>query len=133
VIVWLAHDLILARPQGEDEMVAKIGDPEERQRLRIARAYAIEQYASMEHALCTLFAKLLSAPVEKAALAFFKITNARARNTIISDLLENEFHSQYDLYWHGSSEENKNEYSRSIQVNRQIRWPKKTSLYIGQQ
>jgi len=77
--------------------------PDELQRLRIARAYAIERYAHVEHSLCQLFSHLLIAPLDRAALVFFKISNHRSRNTIIADLLNKHFKGEYDVYWNNTS------------------------------
>ena len=76
----------------------------EREQLRIARAFAIENYASVEHVLCQIFSHLLGTPIKTGALVFFKIASARARNTIISDLLRKEHERTYDLFWHGKKD-----------------------------
>ena len=75
--------------------------------LRIARALAIEHYARLEHSLCSLFAILLSSPIDKAAIVFFKLSNFRARNSIISELFDKHFRGRYDAFWNGTPHNNK--------------------------
>jgi hypothetical protein len=72
-------------------------------KLRIARALAIEAYAALEWALVVLFARLLDTTNDKAAIIFFKITNANARNEILGGLLEETHQSKYHTYWHGQA------------------------------
>jgi hypothetical protein len=48
--------------------------------MMIARIGAIEGYAKVEQALCGLFASLMGAPIEKAAIVFFRLTNTHSRN-----------------------------------------------------
>jgi hypothetical protein len=72
-------------------------------KLRIARALAIEAYAALESALVVLFARLLDTTNDKAAIIFFKITNANARNEILGGLLEETHQSKYHTYWHGQA------------------------------
>jgi hypothetical protein len=68
---------------------------------QIARSVAIEAYANLEFGLSKLFAQLLNTDDARAAIVFFRITNARSRNTIIAGLLEREHGEKYDVYWHG--------------------------------
>jgi hypothetical protein len=68
---------------------------------QIARGLAVEAYANLEYAQSMLFAQLLDTTQDRASIIFFRITNRRSRNRIISDLLEKEFGDKYDIYWQG--------------------------------
>jgi hypothetical protein len=72
-------------------------DPSEQsaRELQIERAKAIEAYAKLEQALCSLFAAWLNIKPEIAALVFFKITNASARLDILDLLFEKQSKSEY--------------------------------------
>jgi hypothetical protein len=74
---------------------------------QIARSVAIEAHANLEFVLSKLFAQLLHADDARAAIVFFRITNARSRNAIIEGLLEREHGEQYDIYWHGEPGDDK--------------------------
>lgn len=50
----------------------------------------------MEQTLCSLFANLLLTPHELASTVFFRIVNARTRNTILSSLIRKR-HKDYEL------------------------------------
>jgi hypothetical protein len=71
--------------------------------LRIARAVALEAYASVESALVVLLARLLNTTNDLAAIVFFRITNTAARNGIIENLLTKIYEDKYDVYWRGQS------------------------------
>lgn len=58
------------------------------QSLYMARSKAIQAYAGLEQCLCLLFAQLLETRVDLAGIAFFKLTNTRARNRILEDLMK---------------------------------------------
>jgi hypothetical protein len=83
-------DLAMAEPE-------LVRDPE----FQIARGLAIESYANLERALCYVFGHLLGARQDRSSLVFFRIINYRSRNTIISDLLEKQYGTEFDVYWHG--------------------------------
>ncbi len=57
------------------------------QRLKIARADAIEAYSNLEIALCRLLALLLGTKVDLAGIVFFRINNTRARSAALDSLL----------------------------------------------
>jgi hypothetical protein len=67
----------------------------------VLRSLAIEQYATLEQALCRLFADLMRAPLDRMAIVFFRINNARSRNYFLQQLLEKEHGDKYNLYWNG--------------------------------
>jgi hypothetical protein len=69
--------------------------------LMIARIGAIESYAKVEQSLCGLFASLMGAPMDKAAIVFFRLTNTHSRNAIIEQLLKKAHGAEYDIYWYG--------------------------------
>jgi hypothetical protein len=70
-----------------------------RQRFLLARAEAIDKYASLEHWLCSLFASLTKLDHSDAAIIFYRIGNARSRNAIIQELLDRQFGEIYHVYW----------------------------------
>ncbi len=70
-----------------------------RQQLVLARAEAIDAYASLEHWLCSLFAGLTKMDHDAAAIVFYRIANTRSRNAIIEDLLRRRFGTTYRAYW----------------------------------
>jgi hypothetical protein len=65
----------------------------------LARSSAIGMYASVEQALAALFAQLLRSKPDYAAVPFFRINNARARNAILERLLKKRYGSKYNLFW----------------------------------
>jgi hypothetical protein len=67
--------------------------------LRIARARALEAYATIEESLCVICADVLRAPPEYTGVLFFKIAAARARNRAVEDLIRKRFGATYNLYW----------------------------------
>ena len=75
----------------------------EHEKLLIARSVAIEAYASMESALCTLLARLLGTTNDTASIVFFRITNAHSRNTIIETLIQHSHGEKFDTYFHGTA------------------------------
>jgi hypothetical protein len=74
-------------------------------KLAIARAAAIEGYASVEEGLANLFALFLGTAPEKAGAIFFRITNTHSRNRIMEQLLESSLGKKFDAYWHGAKHE----------------------------
>src|SRR5437588_2076306 len=69
------------------------------QRLKIARADAIEAYSNLELALCRLLALLLGTKVDLAGIVFFRINNTRARSAALDSLLRHKYGTKYNLYW----------------------------------
>lgn len=70
----------------------------------VARVTAIEFYAHIERTLADLLASLLHISQDRAELIFFRITNTRSRNLIITELLKKEFGDKYTAYWHGTQD-----------------------------
>jgi hypothetical protein len=70
--------------------------------LLMARALAIESYARVEQSLSLIFCSLLGTTVEKGAIVFWKLTNARFRNRMIKELLFKVHRNKFDAYWKGS-------------------------------
>lgn len=68
---------------------------------KIARADAIEAYSGVEQSLCSIFARLLGARGDKAAVVFFRIGSARSRLIVLGDLLEKTYGRKYDLFFYG--------------------------------
>lgn len=60
--------------------------------LMLARGSAIQAYANLEQSLCFLFSSFLGTTPELASFVFYKINNARARNTIMLDLFKRQYH-----------------------------------------
>jgi hypothetical protein len=69
--------------------------------LQLARANAINAYASVEQSLCRVFGHLLRTDLDRAAIVFYSITNTHARNRIIDGLLEKRHGTTYEAYWNG--------------------------------
>jgi hypothetical protein len=69
--------------------------------MQIARAVAIEEYASVESAMSRVFAALLGTTDRKGSIVFFAIVNTRSRNSILEALLEDKHGKKYDAYWYG--------------------------------
>jgi len=67
--------------------------------LLLARAKAIQGYATVEQSLCSLFAHLMGAPPDLAGIVFFRIVNSRSRNAILEGLLKRRAPHQYRAYW----------------------------------
>jgi hypothetical protein len=65
----------------------------------LARASAIQAYASLELSLSLRFAEWLGAPIDAAGLVFFRITNTYSRTRILDDLKKRKFQEQYNLFW----------------------------------
>lgn len=68
-------------------------------RLKIARADAIDSYGGLEVALALLFSRLLGTKPDLGALVLFQISNARARNKMIEQLMKRKYGSKFNLYW----------------------------------
>jgi hypothetical protein len=67
-------------------------------KLWAARAKAIQEYASLEQSLCSLFAYLGGIQQDIAGIIFFKITSAQARNSILERLFKKKFGDQFNLF-----------------------------------
>jgi hypothetical protein len=65
----------------------------------LARSHAINEYAKLETTLFFLFAQLMEAKYEYAAIPFFKINNARARKEILEKMLRKRCGDKYSLFW----------------------------------
>ena len=63
------------------------------------RGKAINSYASLEQALCTLFSQVGEMKSDVAGVIFFKITNTMARNSIIEKLIGKKHGTTYNLFW----------------------------------
>jgi len=70
--------------------------------MMVARIGAVESYAKLEQALCRLFASLIGAPIDKAAIVFYRLTNTHSRNAIFEALLAKAHGDRYDTYWYGT-------------------------------
>jgi hypothetical protein len=62
------------------------------------RGKAIQAYANLEQGLAHLFSILSGTPMEVAAIIFFKISSADARNKILEKLFKRKFQTQYNLF-----------------------------------
>jgi hypothetical protein len=69
--------------------------------LQLARANAINAYASVEQSLCHIFGHLLGTELNLAAIVFYSITNTHSRNRIIEELLKKRHGTTYEAYWNG--------------------------------
>jgi len=68
-------------------------------KLMLARAQAIQVYASLEQSLAHLFANLLRTDAEAAGTVFFRIVNTRSRLVILKKLLRQRHASAYNVFW----------------------------------
>jgi hypothetical protein len=64
-----------------------------------ARGQAIQSYASLEQSLCSIFANFASIKEDVAAIIFFKITSAGARDAILEKLLKKQHGTKYSIFW----------------------------------
>jgi hypothetical protein len=68
--------------------------------LRIARAKAIQSYAGLEHALCSLLANFLQTSPDIAATVFYRNANSNSRNEILSKLFAKRYGERgYGPFW----------------------------------
>jgi hypothetical protein len=79
----------------------KLADEIQRDRNQFwaARGFAIQAYADLEQSLCRLFAHLSGTGFDVAAIIFFKITSAGARDTILDRLLKKKHGDTYAAFW----------------------------------
>lgn len=63
------------------------------------RGKAIQGYAQLEHALCSLLAHLSDVPQTVASTIFYKIGNTGSRNSILQKLLHKKHGSTFNLFW----------------------------------
>jgi hypothetical protein len=63
------------------------------------RGLAIEAYAGLEHSLCHLLSLASGTTYDVAAVIFFKITSADARNQILKILIKKKFGTSGNLFW----------------------------------
>ncbi len=71
--------------------------------LLVARANAIQAYATLEQSLCSIFAHCLEAKPDKAGIVFFRLSNARSRNYILEQLLKRTYGDTYSQFWSSSA------------------------------
>jgi hypothetical protein len=69
------------------------------QELMLARAKAIQMYASVEQSLASLFGVLVQTSPKIAGIIFFRIVNTRSRNAILEGILKERHGTAYDVYW----------------------------------
>jgi hypothetical protein len=84
------YDLGKDRPENEVEFL-------------LCRALAIDAYAGVEQSLNGLFAHLLGAKADLAAIVFFRLTQT-SRNHIIESLLTKRHGRKFYTYWFGVPE-----------------------------
>ncbi|MGA2232306.1 MAG: hypothetical protein ABSH22_15520 [Tepidisphaeraceae bacterium] len=83
----------------------KMESPQEVQAKRDAdpfwaiRGHAIQAYANVEQALCSLFAVFAEIEIKTAAVVFFRITNPRVVGEILDGLLTNQYGDGYSVFW----------------------------------
>jgi hypothetical protein len=64
-----------------------------------ARGRAIQEYAELEQALCSLFACLSDIKPDTVGIIFFRITNSRVRDVILEKLLKKKHGNTYSIFW----------------------------------
>lgn len=72
-------------------MSSNLSDMSDLTRFHLARAEAIDAYASLEHALLMLFSNAINTRPDHAAIVFTRMVNTRSRNEIISELINSKF------------------------------------------
>lgn len=70
-----------------------------RDRFWAARGKAVNAYANLEQALCRVFANVSQMSDERAAIVFFRIASAQARNDILDKLIRLHYGGQYNRFW----------------------------------
>lgn len=83
------------------------------------RGKAIESYAQLEQALCSLFAICTETKREIASIIFFKVTNSQARNAIIEKVVHQTFGSEYNPFLNSYLKELRN---IDIKRNEIVHW-----------
>jgi hypothetical protein len=63
------------------------------------RGKAVQAYARLEQALCRVFADVSSMSQDIAAIVFFRIASASARNDILDKLIRRRHGSKYNYFW----------------------------------
>ena len=67
------------------------------------RGRAIDSYATLEHAVCHLFATVTGMASDVAPIVFFKITAPRFVHVIIEKLLKKQHGTTYRTFWNSVS------------------------------
>jgi hypothetical protein len=70
-----------------------------------SRGRAIQSYAILEQALCSLLSELGGMTSVIATIVFYKITNSDARNKILENLLHVKHGKKYNLFWNAYFQE----------------------------
>lgn len=65
----------------------------------LARATALDAYATLESAMMTLYAHLMGVKNDIAGVTFFRLNNARQRNAILGRLIKKRHKDKYNLFW----------------------------------
>ena len=63
------------------------------------RGKAIQEYARLEQAMCAVFSDLSGMSGEAAAIIFFRIASAQARNDMLDKLMHVRHGSTYGAFW----------------------------------
>jgi hypothetical protein len=89
-----------ALPRAKDDEERVQARQEAYDQLRIARGKAIQSYAGLERALCSLLANFLQASPDIAATLFYRNANANSRNEILCRLFEKRYgDGEYGPFW----------------------------------
>ena len=80
--------------------VFAMSDPVQNQmhEFMIARAGAVQAYATIEQSLCTIFASMLQVPNAYAGVVFFRMSTARARNATVEALVRKRLGSEFNPF-----------------------------------
>jgi hypothetical protein len=82
--------------------MTNVDAPEPNGALFIARSIAIQAFATLEQSLCFTFSRFAGVDAGVGALIFFKISNQRARNSIIEKLIKRKFERKYSAFWNSA-------------------------------
>ncbi|MET0181394.1 MAG: hypothetical protein ABW199_00760 [Caulobacterales bacterium] len=95
----------------------------------VARANAIQAYATLEQSLCLALSYLAGTDREVAGIIFFKVNSARSRLEIIDKLYRRKHRRSYALFWNSVIKE-----AGSLDQRRNsiIHWNVSSHIHLGE-
>ena len=97
----------MMEPPGQDrsspidleQVVADLNRAVSDDRFWATRGKAVQAYARLEQALCRVFALVSDTSAQVAAIIFFKIQSAQARDDVLDKLIRLRFGRKFNLFW----------------------------------
>jgi hypothetical protein len=86
-------------PLDLEQVLADAGREAAIDQLWATRGKAVQAYALLEQALCRVFALASGTSSQAAAIIFFRIASAQARNDILDKLIRLQFGREFHLFW----------------------------------